>query len=66
MSTVLEPIIVRPEEDTMKIENSKIQNTEELVDKLQLLGMIPGPQKYYYQFLTANAGITTSLGGFGR
>ncbi|MDY0194980.1 MAG: hypothetical protein WC253_04190 [Sulfurovaceae bacterium] len=46
----------------METENSNIQNAEELVDRLQLLGMIPGPQKYYSQFLASNAGLTTSLG----
>ena len=46
----------------MATENSNIQNAEELVDKLQFLGMIPGPQQYYYQFLSSQTGLVTSLG----
>ncbi|RBQ28324.1 hypothetical protein, partial [Aliarcobacter vitoriensis] len=61
-TTVLDPVIVTPDDKPIKQENSNIQNAESLVDKLQLLGMIPGPQKYYVQFFTANAGIVTSFG----
>ncbi len=46
----------------METENSNIQNAKELVERLQLLGMILGPQKYYSQFLASNAGLVTSLG----
>ena len=46
----------------MGIEISNIQKSEELVDKLQFFGMIPGPQKYFVQFFTSNAGVTTSVG----
>lgn len=46
----------------MSTTNSSVQSIEELIDKLQLLGMVPGPQKYYYQFLSSNAGLVSSLG----
>lgn len=65
-TSVLETIVVTPEDKpkdkNIATENSNIQNAESLVDKLQLLGMLPGPQKFYYQFFTANAGLVTSFG----
>ena len=65
-TSVLETIIVTPEnkqeDKNIATENSNIQNAESLVDKLQLLGMLPGPQRFYYQFFTANAGLVTSFG----
>lgn len=38
------------------------QTPEQIADRLQYLGLLPGPQKYYYQFLSSQAGLATSLG----
>lgn len=35
---------------------------EAFADKIQLMGLIPGPQKPYIGFLSANGGLVTSLG----
>ncbi|MGP2656048.1 hypothetical protein ACOJTA_03315 [Malaciobacter sp. WC5094] len=45
----------------MSTTNSSVQSVEELIDRLQLLGMVPSPQKYYYQFLSSNAGLVSSF-----
>ena len=42
-------------------EESSAESNEALVNNLQRLGMIPGPQQFYVQFFTANAGLATSL-----
>lgn len=44
------------------MENNTAQKIEEITNNAQLLGILPGPQKYYVQFLTANAGLVGSLG----
>jgi len=38
------------------------QTPEQITDKLQLLGLLPGPQKPFISYLTANSGLATSLG----
>lgn len=43
------------------LESSASKN-EALVNNLQRIGMIPGPQQFYVQFLTSQAGLATSLG----
>ena len=45
----------------MEETNTNIETAEQTVDYLQVLGLIPGPQKYYVQLLSANAGLVTSL-----
>lgn len=48
------------------MENNTAQKIEEITNKAQLLGILPGPQKYYVQFLTANAGLVGSRGAYAR
>lgn len=38
------------------------QTPEQIADRLQYLGLLPGPQKPFIAYLTANSGLATSLG----
>lgn len=42
--------------------DTEIQTTEEFVDKLQFLGLLPGPQKPFVAYFSANSGLVTSMG----
>ena len=44
------------------MENKTSYTPEQIADVFQLLGMLPGPQKPFIAYLTANAGLATSLG----
>ena len=44
------------------MENETSYTPEQIADKLQLLGILPGPQKPFVAYLTANSGLVTSLG----
>ena len=45
----------------MENQTNTASQIEELTNKAQLLGLFPGPQQYFVQFLTANSGVVGSL-----